>query len=74
MLAPGDMRANLSLPDLNGTQHRLSDWDGKLVLLNFWATWCGPCREEMPLLDRVNKHLADDGFAVVGIALDNTEA
>jgi len=74
VLRPGDTRVDLALPGLNGGQHRLSDWNGKLVLLNFWASWCGPCREEMPLLDRVGKHLAGQGFTVIGVAIDNTDA
>ncbi|HET8943109.1 MAG TPA: TlpA disulfide reductase family protein [Rudaea sp.] len=73
-LKTGDLRANLQLPGTDGTTRNLSDWDGKLVLLNFWATWCGPCREEMPLLQKVGTDLADSGFRVVGIAIDNDDA
>jgi len=74
VLKPGDMRRDLQLPDAQGNAHHLSDWNGKLVLLNFWATWCGPCREEMPLLDHTGAKFASAGLAVVGVAIDDTDA
>ena len=74
VLKPGDMRADLQLDDTKGTAHRLSEWDGKLVLLNFWATWCGPCREEMPLLSQTQQRFSANGFEVVGIAIDNADS
>lgn len=54
--------------DESGVEKRLSDWKGKVVLLNFWATWCAPCREEMPSLDRLEADLGGDDFAVVTVA------
>jgi len=74
VLKPGDARADLDLVDLAGKQRRLSEWDGKLVLVNFWASWCGPCREEMPLLDSARRRLGAQGFEVVGIAIDDAQA
>ncbi|MEO8461018.1 MAG: TlpA disulfide reductase family protein [Dokdonella sp.] len=68
----GDQRPDVTLPMLDGTPRRLSSWDGKLIVLNFWASWCGPCREEMPLLDRARKRHAGQGLEVIGIAADNT--
>lgn len=70
----GDPRVDLNLIDLDGRAQRLSEFDGKLVLLNFWASWCGPCREEMPLLDATHKKLASRGLAVVGVAIDDPGA
>jgi thiol-disulfide isomerase/thioredoxin len=68
------MRADLQLDDAEGAAHRLSEWDGKLVLLNFWATWCGPCREEMPLLSETQQRFSANGLEVVGIAIDNASS
>lgn len=70
---PGDKRIDLALPDVRGNMHHLSQWDGKRVLLNFWATWCGPCREEMPLLNQAQQELADQGVQIIGIAVDKAD-
>ena len=74
VLQIGDQRTDLSLSDIDGRMRRLSEWDGKLVLINFWATWCGPCREEMPLLDRTRARFADKNMEVIGIAIDDRDA
>src|SRR5215471_12325095 len=74
VLHPGDRRVDLQLPEPDGTPRRLSEWDGQLVLVNFWATWCGPCRQEMPLLDRVAAQWSDKGLRVVGVAIDDGNA
>ncbi|NIM42841.1 MAG: redoxin domain-containing protein [Hydrogenophaga sp.] len=64
------------LPDLKfsdpaGRPASLADFRGRLVLLNLWATWCPPCREEMPALDRLNARLGGDKFVVIALALDS---
>lgn len=61
---------DLTLADLAGKPRRLSDWTGHPVILNFWATWCEPCRREIPLLIRLRHERAASGLAVVGIAVD----
>jgi thiol-disulfide isomerase/thioredoxin len=54
--------------DPQGGEHRLSDWKGKYVLVNFWATWCAPCRKEMPALNAIQTDFGGDAFEVVTIA------
>ncbi len=56
--------------DGNGRERRLSDWKGRVVLLNLWATWCAPCKVEMPSLDRLQARLGGPDFQVVPISLD----
>ncbi|OGA23813.1 MAG: hypothetical protein A3H34_01470 [Betaproteobacteria bacterium RIFCSPLOWO2_02_FULL_67_19] len=59
----------LALSDLRGTAHRLESYRGKVVLVNFWATWCEPCREEMPGIERLRASLAGRPFAVLAVNL-----
>lgn len=66
---PLDLAA-ISFEDANGATRSLADFKGKTVLLNLWATWCGPCRKEMPSLDRLQKEMGSDTFEVVALSLD----
>jgi thiol-disulfide isomerase/thioredoxin len=61
------------LPRLSGGRATLQDWRGKVVVVNFWASWCPPCRDEIPGLMRVQRKFAPNGLQVVGIAVDSTE-
>jgi len=58
------------LPDLHGRSHELSAYRGKIVFLNLWATWCPPCREEMPSMEQLYRRLSDDDFAMLAISQD----
>jgi thiol-disulfide isomerase/thioredoxin len=60
--------ADAAYTDLGGGEHRLSDSDGAVRLVNFWATWCAPCRQEKPALDALNGELAGPDFQVIAIA------
>ena len=64
----------ISLADADGVKHKLSDWKGRPLLINFWATWCAPCRREIPLLKRLRHERAADGLEIVGIAVDFRDA
>ncbi|HEX5092327.1 MAG TPA: TlpA disulfide reductase family protein [Burkholderiales bacterium] len=57
----------LRLQDLHGREHRLADYRGRVVLVNFWATWCAPCREEMPSIGRLRRSLAGQPFEVLAV-------
>jgi len=69
---PKDLLA-LSLPDTRGATQSLAQWRGKVILVNFWATWCGPCREEMPEFVKAQRELGPRGLQVVGIAIDQPD-
>jgi thiol-disulfide isomerase/thioredoxin len=64
----------IAFNDAAGKALTLADFKGKVVLLNLWATWCAPCREEMPALDRLQKELGSDSFEVVALSLDRKGA
>jgi thiol-disulfide isomerase/thioredoxin len=68
-----DTLPEFELADRNGDLKSLRDWQGKSLIVNFWATWCAPCRREIPLLQAIEREHADDGFQVVGIAVDFRE-
>ncbi len=67
VLTSGDRVPDFTLVDLSGDTVRFSDLEGQAVVLNFWATWCPPCRREMPLLDAIGKEYGPRGLRVVGI-------
>jgi thiol-disulfide isomerase/thioredoxin len=73
--APADASAllALSLPDAAGREQSIGQWRGKVVVVNFWATWCAPCREEMPEFMRAQAEYGARGLQFVGIAVDQAD-
>lgn len=61
------------LRDLNGAERHLREWEGKVLLINFWATWCAPCRDEIPHIQQARERYKNRNFEVVGIAIDEQE-
>ncbi len=65
---------DLTFKDLKGQRVRLREYRGKTVVLNFWATWCVPCREEMPMFVEIQKEYADKGVVFVAVSIDDRES
>lgn len=68
-----DSPVAFTLADLDGNQRAFSEWHGKARLVNFWATWCAPCRREIPLLKKIQEKHGDNNVQVIGIAVDFAE-
>jgi thiol-disulfide isomerase/thioredoxin len=60
--------------DLTGKSHSLAEYQGKIVILNFWATWCGPCRDEMPMLSKLSKDFAPQDVVFLAVSLDDEKS
>jgi peroxiredoxin len=70
----GQSAPEIALKDLSGKPLKLSELRGKVVLVDFWASWCGPCRESMPFLDKLSKSYKSQGLVVLGVNIDNDVA
>lgn len=70
----GQQRSPFTLPDLEGQQQAVGQWDNKVILLNFWATWCPPCRKEIPAFIQLQDDYRERGFQVIGVAIDDKTA
>jgi peroxiredoxin len=73
-LQPGRPAPDFVFPGLDGKMVRLADYKGKVVFLNIWATWCPPCREEMPSMENLYKELKGEDFEILAVSIDASEA
>ena len=71
--AAKEQAPDFTITDAEGNQVNLSDFFGKPIVLNFWASWCGPCRQEMPEVKKIYEQYKDKGFDIVGVSLDNNK-
>jgi len=74
MLSQRPEAPNFELQDIGGQPHLLSLYSGQVVLLNFWATWCKPCEDEMPAMDRLYRALQPEGFEMLAVSVDEETA
>lgn len=70
----GKHRPEFAVKDENGQLRHISEWDGKVIFLNFWATWCPPCLNEIPDFIELQETYGNQGLQIIGIAIDNHEA
>ncbi len=68
-----EYRPSFVLPDMDGVERTIEEWDGQVVLLNFWAPWCPPCVREMPAFMELQDDYAEHGFSVVAVAIDTLQ-
>jgi peroxiredoxin len=73
-VVPGSSAPDFSFKNLKGEQVRLSDYRGQVVLLNIWATWCHPCVEELPSMEKLYRELKDKGFTILAVSIDKNES
>ena len=71
-LTPGGAPPAIDMPDQTGEKVELSALEGKVVLVDFWASWCGPCKDEMPVLEALHKKYAAKGLVIVGVNIDSS--
>lgn len=72
--AVSNIRPLFKLKDIQGKTRDVKEWDGQVLMINFWATWCPPCRKEMPAFIELQEKYMDKGFKIIGIALDDKQA
>lgn len=70
----GQPRPDFTLVDLDHRRHPVSEWNGKVLVINFWATWCVPCKTEIPMLNRLQAEYGPAGVQFIGVAVDTDEA
>jgi thiol-disulfide isomerase/thioredoxin len=68
---PASLRPEFSLPDLQDQQRSITEWDGKYIVLNFWATWCAPCRKEIPEFIELQEKYGASNLQFIGVAIDD---
>lgn len=73
VLRSGERYEDFELPDVDGQRRRLSELEGRVIVVNFWATWCPPCVRELPMLAEVERRLSGQGLSIVGVAEDDAD-
>jgi thiol-disulfide isomerase/thioredoxin len=72
-LAPGDVPPPIDMVDQEGREVDLGELRGQVVLVDFWASWCGPCKRELPVLEKLHRKLGPQGLVIVGVNIDRTK-